>query len=110
MTGYAGCDIIFFGDAAIAQSVVRNIGSVEVTGSIPVSSLKKEYPFGIFFFLCTRASGARAGKNLPLPDFDILKYAFNPCQMQVLQEPAVRQRRQHAAAFQVFAAAGLPVH
>ena len=24
--------------AAIAQSVVRNIGSVEVTGSIPVSS------------------------------------------------------------------------
>ena len=30
--------MISFGDAAIAQSVVRNIGSVEVTGSIPVSS------------------------------------------------------------------------
>ena len=38
--------IIYFSDtaefcceqAAIAQSVVRNIGSVEVTGSIPVSS------------------------------------------------------------------------
>ena len=42
--------MISFGDAAIAQSVVRNIGSVEVTGSIPVSSLKKEYPFGYSFF------------------------------------------------------------
>ena len=52
--------IIYFSDtagscreqAAIAQSVVRNIGSVEVTGSIPVSSLKKEYPFGYSFFVC----------------------------------------------------------
>lgn len=38
LTGHADCDIIFFGDAAIAQSVVRNIGSVEVTSSILVSS------------------------------------------------------------------------
>lgn len=29
--------------AAIAQSVVRNIGSVEVTGSIPVSSFCKSF-------------------------------------------------------------------
>lgn len=37
-------------DAAIAQSVVRNIGSVEVTGSIPVSSLTRmSYIYGIFF-------------------------------------------------------------
>ena len=39
-------DIIFFGDserhsldAAVAQSVERRIGSAEVTGPIPVSSL-----------------------------------------------------------------------
>lgn len=38
LTGHADCDIIFFGNAAIAQSVVRNIGSVEVTSSILVSS------------------------------------------------------------------------
>ena len=30
--------IIAFGNAAIAQSVVRRIGSAEVTGPIPVSS------------------------------------------------------------------------
>ncbi len=51
LTGHADCDIIFFGDAAIAQSVVRNIGSVEVTGSIPVSSLKKNILSDILF-LC----------------------------------------------------------
>ena len=33
--------MISFGDAAIAQSVVRNIGSVEVTSSILVSSSEK---------------------------------------------------------------------
>ena len=51
LTGHADCDIIFFGNAAIAQSVVRNIGSVEVTGSIPVSSLKKNILSDILF-LC----------------------------------------------------------
>ena len=30
-------------DAAVAQSVVRRIGSAEVTGPIPVSSLSKEW-------------------------------------------------------------------
>lgn len=43
--------MISFGDAAIAQSVVRNIGSVEVTGSIPVSSLKKNILSDILFLV-----------------------------------------------------------
>lgn len=34
--------MISFGDAAIAQSVVRNIGSVEVTSSILVSSCESK--------------------------------------------------------------------
>ncbi len=51
LTGHADCDIIFIGNAAIAQSVVRNIGSVEVTGSIPVSSLKNNILSDILF-LC----------------------------------------------------------
>ena len=37
-------------DAAVAQSVVRRIGSAEVTGPIPVSSLKKESCLTGFFF------------------------------------------------------------
>ena len=40
MTLWSDCDIInLAGDAAVAQSVVRRIGSAEVTGPIPVSSL-----------------------------------------------------------------------
>ena len=37
-SGYHGTISKVHQQAAIAQSVVRNIGSVEVTGSIPVSS------------------------------------------------------------------------
>lgn len=39
-------------DAAVAQSVVRRIGSAEVTGPIPVSSfLKALYLQGFFLFV-----------------------------------------------------------
>ena len=48
--------IIALGNAAIAQSVVRRIGSAEVTGSIPVSSLKRNGESHSFFGL--RAMGA----------------------------------------------------
>ena len=49
--------IIYFSDtaefcceqAAIAQSVVRNIGSVEVTSSILVSSFGEGAPGGVLF-------------------------------------------------------------
>lgn len=38
-------------DAAVAQSVVRRIGSAEVTGPIPVSSLFRVLDFqGLFRF------------------------------------------------------------
>ena len=43
--------------AAVAQSVERRIGSAEVTGPIPVSSLKKPLIFKGFFFcfwLCAK--------------------------------------------------------
>ena len=36
-------------DAAVAQSVVRRIGSAEVTGPIPVSSLIKSAPEPWFY-------------------------------------------------------------
>ncbi len=59
--------------AAIAQSVVRNIGSVEVTGSIPVSSSKqnkkdisKKVFFEISFFILLDNQGAQPGDALPL--------------------------------------------
>ena len=43
-------------DAAVAQSVERRIGSAEVTGPIPVSSLKKSGSFWVSkvsaFLLC----------------------------------------------------------
>ena len=60
--------------AAIAQSVVRNIGSVEVTGSIPVSSSKqnkkgisKKLFFEIPFYSAGQPGGAarRCPSSLP---------------------------------------------
>lgn len=88
--------MISFGDAAIAQSVVRNIGSVEVTGSIPVSSLKKEYPFGYSFFSVIRISWKRVPNLYPI---------------RVLWGLSVLQPQpQRAAAFQASAAGGLLEH
>ena len=37
-------------DAAVAQSVVRRIGSAEVTGPIPVSSFEPEIHLNFRFF------------------------------------------------------------
>ena len=37
--------------ADVAQSVVRRIGSAEVTGSIPVSSFGKARIYGLFLIL-----------------------------------------------------------
>ena len=39
-------------NAAVAQSVERRIGSAEVTGPIPVSSLLKSLIYRDFSFLC----------------------------------------------------------
>ncbi len=45
---YSVCEL---SHAVVAQSVVRRIGSAEVTGSIPVSSLKKPlFMQGLLFF------------------------------------------------------------
>ena len=50
------CDTIIFGSnqAGMAQSVAHFIGSEEVTGSIPVASLRKAEIFKISAFLYTR--------------------------------------------------------
>ena len=66
------CDNIFYGNsklicwelAAIAQSVVRRIGSAEVTGPIPVSSsriliLKAFQGFKVNIFLCKNRTHER---------------------------------------------------
>ena len=39
-----------YGNAAVAQSVERRLGKAEVTGSIPVISLRKPLIFQGFFF------------------------------------------------------------
>ena len=41
---YYRCDLFVSRTAGIAQSVVRRIGSAEVTGPIPVASLKMRIP------------------------------------------------------------------
>lgn len=47
MCYYCVCEL---SHAVVAQSVVRRIGSAEVTGSIPVSSFKEPLIFQGFYF------------------------------------------------------------